>query len=647
VTRPLTAADLWDLPRVGAPEPISASEAIVPVTRFDADHDDGLTRLWRVRRDGEPVPLTRPERSATAPAVSPDGSRLAFLEKHEGTAQVRVMRLDGGEAEPVGDFPLGVRGVRWIPDGSGLVVAAPLYREAPTLEASRRVHEERAGHRVPFVTEQRVYRFWDRWLDRLDHLFRLDLDGSTLHLTEGVDRAIALDDPGNSFDVSPDGTTVAFTMDVHEPAWERFEFTIHLVPTTGGTITRLDLPPVAHRRRPRWAHDGAALVYGLQREWDFYADRVRLARLDLASGTETVLTEEWDRSCGGWELDDDRIVFSAEDRGRVRLFTVPFDAGPGATPADLPTGGGSAHGPHPAGAVIWHRVESMRLPPQVAVTGGDGTEIVTRFGADLLDEVDLGRIEETTIAGADGDPVQVFLVFPPGHEPGSDRRLPLIHNIHGGPHGVVLDAWHWRWNTQVFAGTGALVACVNFHGSSSWGQDFAQGIHGAWGEAPAADVLAATDHLVDLGLVDEERMAIAGGSYGGYLVTWLTTRTDRFAAAVCHAGVTDLLGQWASDVTAGRERSIGGVPWDDLDAVLRWSPAAHTADVATPTLVVHGAKDQRVVPTQGLLWYGLLQAKGVPSRLVWFPEEGHWVEKRRDGLLWWDEVLGWIARWTG
>jgi dipeptidyl aminopeptidase/acylaminoacyl peptidase len=191
------------------------------------------------------------------------------------------------------------------------------------------------------------------------------------------------------------------------------------------------------------------------------------------------------------------------------------------------------------------------------------------------------------------------------------------------------------------------VASVNFHGSSSWGQAFAESIRGAFGDLPTADVIAATDHLVGLGFIDESRMAIAGGSYGGYLAAWITGRTDRFRCSVVHAGVTDLVGQWASDLTAGREEAVGGVPWENLDAVEAWSPTANMADVTTPTLVIHGELDYRVVVTQGLLWYGMLKAKGVPARLVYFRDEGHWIEQRHNALLWWGEVLGWLTRWVG
>ena len=175
----------------------------------------------------------------------------------------------------------------------------------------------------------------------------------------------------------------------------------------------------------------------------------------------------------------------------------------------------------------------------------------------------MGEVREIEFPGANGDPVQAFLVLPPGFD--ETKRWPLVHAIHGGPHGLFGDAWHWRWSAQAFAAPGHVVAMVNFHGSTSWGQDFAARIHGSWGDEPAADILAATDYLIEQGFIDADRMAIAGGSYGGYLTSWLTGQTDRFATAIVHAGVTNLLGQYASDVTAGRERAMGGNAWDSID----------------------------------------------------------------------------------
>jgi dipeptidyl aminopeptidase/acylaminoacyl peptidase len=199
----------------------------------------------------------------------------------------------------------------------------------------------------------------------------------------------------------------------------------------------------------------------------------------------------------------------------------------------------------------------------------------------------------------------------------------------------------------VVAGAGYRVALVNFHGSTSFGQEFAASIHGSWGDRPAADVEAATDHLVAAGLADPDRLAIAGGSYGGYLVAWLTSQTGRYRCAIAHAAATNLAGMYASDVTFGRARAYGAEVFEDPARVERWSPAAHAAGYATPTLVVHGERDYRVPVTQGLELYGVLKAKGVEARLVYYPDENHWILSSANSLHWYGEVLGWLARHLG
>lgn len=645
----MTPEDLWNLRRVGQPEPLrDGSAAVVPVTDHIED-DELVTRLYLVGSDGTAKPLTATNRSASEPAVSPSGEQVAFLSKPVGDdhAQVHLQRLGGGESEPVADFPLGARAILWLPDETGLIVAAELSRDHPTLEGTAAEYERRQedAHAEPVVTEDRVYRYWDHWLAgaKLDHLFRLDLtEGHITHLTKGMDRVIALETPAGTFDVAPDGSEIAFTMDVSDPAWDRLGFAIHTMPTAGGALSRITTPEVAQQRRPRYSPDGRHLLYGIQREADYYADHVRLVLYDRSTEEERVLTEAWDRSASGWEFtSDSEIVVAAEDRAHLRLFTLGIA---GDEPQPI-TSGDSNHGPRPAGDVIWHRNESMSAPPDVAITGGGGTRRIGSFNDALLSEFDLGTVEEIETTGADGDPIQMFVIYPPGFDAG--RTWPLLHDIHGGPHNADLDQWHWRWNTHAFAAEGYVVASVNFHGSSSWGQDFATSIQGAWGDKTAADIEAATDHLLSLGFIDAERMAIAGGSYGGYLVSWLTTRTDRYACCICHAGVTDLLGQWATDTTYGRERSFGSTPWIDLRAIQRWSPAANTRDVTTPTLVSHGEKDYRVVVTQGLLWYGILKAKGVEARLVYYPDEGHWILRRSNSVHWYAEFLGWLERWIG
>lgn len=642
--RPITPQDLWNLARVGQPEHVpGTTTCVVPVVRYD---DDGTASsiIYQVARDGATTQLTSTGRYATSPAPNADGTQMALLSKHgDNKPQVHVMALKGGEASKVSDLPLGAKYATWVPSKNSLIVVAPLLRGFPSLSETRAELKERGDKKLPVITEDRIYRHWKRWLagDTIDHLFRIDLDdANTEHLTPGLDRLIALDDVSGSIAITPDGETVIFPLDDHPEPWERIRLSLHTVPVAGGEIAKIATGQAAQQVRPRLTQDGNTLIYGVQYEEDYYADLVRIVSHHLPTGSETVLTKGWDRSAGGWEtIGNDGIVFHAEDEGHVRLYTLTLDGG-----SPIPqTATGSNHGPRVGVDCFWHRTESMHLPPEVAYTCGGHTTAVSGFNTELLSELNLRPAEELRYAGANDAPIQAFVVTPPGFD--KEQTWPLLHNVHGGPHNGVMDDWHWRWNPHVMAADGYVVVSVNFHGSSSFGDAFARSIRGAWGDMPSRDIEAATDHMVGLGYIDADRMAIAGGSYGGYLVSWLTAMTGRYGASICHAGVTDLVGQWASDHTAGRDKGVGGVPWDDMDAVQRWNPMAHTHDITTPTLVIHGELDYRVVVTQGLTLYGVLKAKGVPARLVYFPDEGHWIETQDNAMVWWDEFLGWLDRW--
>ncbi|MGI9667882.1 MAG: S9 family peptidase [Acidimicrobiia bacterium] len=644
--RPITPDDLWTLQRVGQPEHIpGGTAAVVPVVSYD-EEGQPVSVLHVVDRDGNTSQLTTDARSSTSPMPSPDQRTIAFLGSSGGApSQVYVMPLDGGEPRRVTDLPLGVSFVTWVPGRNSLIAAVPLYRGFGTVDATADQKEQRDGKTLPVVTEDRVYRHWKKWLagETITHLFRIDLDDDSTHdLTPDADRVVGgIDDPSGEITVTPDGKTVFFTMDDFPEPWEHIKMSVHSVPVDGGAIARLETGVSVNQYRPRISPDGSTLVYGAQYEHAYYADLVRIVSHHLATGTEEVITAGWDRSAGGWEfIDDDALVFHAEDEGHVRLFTLQLDG-----EAPMPqTHTGSNHGARVGLDCYWHRHESMEAPPEVAFTCGGHTTIVTGFNDALLADIELRPAEQISFTGSEGVQIQAFVVEPPDFD--ADRKWPLLQNVHGGPHNGVMDNWHWRWNPQVMAAAGYVVVSVNFHGSSSFGDEFTRSIRGAWGDMPSRDIEAATDHMLSLGYIDENRMAIAGGSYGGYLVSWLTTLTDRYAASICHAGVTDLLGQYASDHTEGRDAAMGGTAWEDMDAVLRWSPLAHTHDLVTPTLVIHGELDYRVVIDQGLSLYGLLKAKGVPARLVYFADEGHWIDKRDNAMLWWDEFIRWLNRWT-
>lgn len=632
MTHSISAEDLWNLPRVGVPA-AGGRSIVVPVTSYDGS--TSTTTLYLL--DGE-TPKRLTDADAKSPSVSPDGSHVAFVRSAEPEApgQLYVMSLEGGEAERLTDVPLGVIGPKWMPDGKGLLFLSPLYKEALTVEATKEFEPPTVR-----ITEDRIFRYWDRWLTdgKIPHLFHLDLETRAVRdLIPESTRWWPWDREADSYDVSPDGLEVAFSADTSEPPHDSPRTALFVVPVDGGPVRCLTPDGTGHERRPRFSPDGHSIVYGMQREIDFYADRVRLVRFDRTSETHEVLTEEWDRSVSEWEFTSDGdLVFTAEDDARVNVYRLS-SMGP-----ELLATGGTYGRPVPTPDGVVTTFQDLSHPPEVVLIANGEDRPMTRFTTDVMSNVDLGGVEEFHIDGAAGDQIQGFIVYPPHFDP--SRRWPLVHMIHGGPHGTFGDTFHFRWNAHVFGAPGYVVALVNFHGSTSWGQAFTESIQGAWGEMPTEDVLKATDHLVSRGFIDETRMAITGGSYGGYLTTWLTTQTDRYSCAIAHAAVTNLAGMYASDMTRGRPRAYGADYWDDPDRVDRWSPARHAKGYVTPTLVIVGERDYRVPMTQGLELYGVLKAKGVDARLIYFADENHWILKRDNSLLWYGEVHGWLARY--
>jgi dipeptidyl aminopeptidase/acylaminoacyl peptidase len=650
--RPLTAQDLWAVPRVGSPVPSPDGTLLaVTVTTYDLEKNQGRARIWLVpARGGEPRPLTAPDVSSSEPAFSPDGRRLAFTRKVDGgKAQLHVMPLDGGEAQKLTDLPLGAFDPMWLPDGSGIVFGTMLVKGHLTPEATKAEIERRDKDPVKaHVTEDRVYRYWDTWLTtgEVPHLFLLDVaSGALRDLTPESIAWFDWMDPSGQYDLSPDGKELAYGGIIVDEARSLVRTVIFTVPVAGGTPTALTLDHPADDMRPRYTPDGKGIVYGMQHDPSFYADRVRLMRYDRAGRTHAPLLDAWDLTPMHWEFAaDGTLCFEAEENGRVSGFA--FGKGD-AAPRRLVQGGSIAGLTPATGGRLYFTLQTISEPPEVhsAPAAGGAAERLTRFTDAALAKVALGEVREMQLEGAYGESVQMFVVLPPGYQAG--KKYPLVQVVHGGPHGISADSFHFRWNAQAFAAPGYVAALVNFQGSTSWGQDFAKRIQGAWGDRPFGDVMKATEVLLATGMVDETKMAAVGGSYGGYMMSWIEGHTDRFRCIVNHAGVYDLMSQYASDVTQGRAQSMGGEPWEGIEVIDRWNPARFASGFKTPMLVIHGEKDYRVPVSQGLECYGVLKAKGVPARLVYFPDENHWVLKPANSILWYREVHGWLKRWLG
>ena len=651
--RPFTVEDLWKVKRVNGPAISPDGKWLaVTVTTYDMEKNEGDSDIWLLAADGSASKqLTTSPKSDSNPVWSPDGKTIAFISsRNDGPSQIYLIAVDGGEARKLTDIPTGAGGHKWSPNGDKIYFISDVWPDCEDDECNKKRLDEKKENKVKaHVTEAALYRYWNRWLTdgRVPHIFVVDVSsGKHEDLFLGTEWHLGLTGAGSSsYDISPDGDELCFVFDTARNPGLDDNYDLYLMSLENRETIKINDNP-ASDGNPLYSPDGRHIAYSMAR-MKMGPDYSRLGLYDRSSGEHKTLTENFEYSCGNpvWNSNSDSLYFTAGVKGRSPVFKVSIS---GNNVEKLFDGNSmSSVQLSPDGNKLFFSRQAFSLPPTIYCANLDGGEEqqLSHFNDELLADIAWHSVEEVYFEGAEGDEVQILLLKPADFDP--EKKWPLVHMIHGGPHGAFNDSFHFRWNAQLFAAPGYVVACVNFHGSSGFGQTFYDSIAGAEGGKPYEDVIKATDYLIGTGWVDAGRIAVTGGSYGGYLVNWIISQTDRFACGISHAGNFNHHGMFASDVSRYRERRWGGFPWDNQANTDKWSPNRFAGNINTPTLVIHGELDYRVVITQGLECYNTLKIRGIPARLLYYPDEGHWIQKPQNARLWWNEVHNWLHKYIG
>jgi dipeptidyl aminopeptidase/acylaminoacyl peptidase len=677
---PFTFEDMMALKRVGAPVPSPDGKWVVfDCVDVDLEANTKISHLWIVPASGgESRRLNPTPNHEERPRFSPDGKRLIWTSKATDPTQIWMCDFDSeagqlvGKPHQVTSISTGADGGIWSPDGKNIVFVSAVYPDCKDDACNKQRDEELKKNKVKAkIFTKLFYRHWNAFTEfKRSHLFVISADADVGAFVSnaqalGTSASTTPKDltPGDHdvppfslggqdmYAISPDGQELAYTSNINEVEATSTNNEVFVVSIAGGTPKKISTSPGADTT-PLYSPDGKYLAWRSQWRAGFEADKWRLFVQDRQSGKTRDLTEKFDRSVGSfdWQPDSSAIALAAEDHGEAPIYFMPvrlqlqeplrvqqtFHAD------DLKYG---------LDRQLYFTRMSAGAPNEIwARSVGVGADKatpwpVTHMNDVLLSQIDMQPLESFTFKGANDEDVQGFMIKPPGFDP--NKKYPLKFLLHGGPQGAWGNEWTYRWNAELFAANGYVVVMINFHGSTGYGQKFTDSISGDWGGKPYVDLMKGLDYVEKAyPFIDKNREAALGASYGGYMANWLLGHTDRFKCVVSHDGTFNAESAYGTTEELWfLNWEFGGPPWKKRDVYRKWSPHEYAQNFKTPTLVMHGQNDYRLDVSQGFDLFTTLQVLKVPSKMLYFPDEGHWVLKPQNSRLWYKTVNDWVDQW--
>ena len=651
--RTYTVEDLMKVKRVGDPQ-VSPDGRHVAFTVGEVNFDANriVNQIYVVSSAaGDIKQLTSGDRSSSAPRWSPDGKKIAFTTG----GQVWVMDADGDHKEQVTKTSTGAASPVWSPDGKWIAFTSDVYPDCNDEDCNKKKDEAAEKSKVKaHVTSRLLYRHWDEWRDvKRTHVFVVSAKGGNARdLTPGdFDSPPYGASTGVDFAFSPDSAEVAYLSNPDKVEATSTNSDIYVVPVNGGAGRNITVANRGYDVAPVYTRDGKYIVYRSQATAGFEADRWRLVLFNRASGASTELVRGFDLQVEEAVVspDGNTVYFTAGDRGKAPIYSVPI-TGVQAKKivADVFASNLKIT---PDGKRIIFVSSSMGAPAEVYATNTDGSQLnaLTALNTRLMNEAGLAKAEEVEWTGALGRKIHGWVVKPKDFD--ASRKYPLLVLIHGGPQSAWNDNWGFRWNPQVFANAGYVVFAPNPRGSTGYGQQFVNEISGDWGGKAYVDIMNGVADVVRRSpFIDRTRIGGAGASYGGYMIDWIEGHNSdprfRFKVLVSHDGVYNLTSMYgATEELWFTDWEFKGTPWTNPAMYQRWSPHNFVANFKTPMLIIHSELDYRVPIGEGLQLFTALQRKAIDSKLLVFPDEGHWVLKPQNSQLWYHTVLDWLDKY--